>query len=301
MPLIAAGQFSTRTFFAMIALIRSLHWIKNGFVLAPIFFSAQIKNAAMMQLAFCATIVFCLVSSAIYVFNDWCDIEADRVHATKRFRPLATGVVSLKAAFILLILLAVIASTVIIYAKLSFSFCAAVLVFIIINVCYSLGLKHIALLELFLVASGYVIRLIAGSVATHIDLSPWIISETGLIALLLCTGKRRGDIVQSHDPSRMRKSLQEYNLAFLDITLGLLAAATLVIYLLFCVSSYAYSRYGVSVLATAIPVAFGILRFLQVVIVKGGGDNPADLVLRDRFLSLNIGIFVIMFSVLIYS
>src|SRR6185312_10030625 len=150
-----------------------------------------------------------------------------------------------------------------------------------INLAYSLGMKHVPVLELFMVASGFVLRLIAGSVIVGETPSSWIVVCTGLIALMLAAGKRRGDIANAFDQSGGRRSLRHYTLAYLDQIMTVLATATFVTYLLFCISDYAMSRFGTGVAATAVFVLFGIFRFLQIIAVQAGGDSPTDIVLRD--------------------
>jgi decaprenyl-phosphate phosphoribosyltransferase len=156
------------------------------------------------------------------------------------------------------------------------------------------------IVELFFVASGFVIRLIGGAQAIQITLSPWIIIATGMLALLMTAGKRRGDIAQENDESRTRKSLATYNLAFLDSMLTAMTGGTIVVYLLFCVSDYAVERFGARVLITSVPVALGLLRYVQLIIVQGHGESPTDLLLGDRGLLAIVGVFGAAFAYLIY-
>jgi decaprenyl-phosphate phosphoribosyltransferase len=154
--------------------------------------------------------------------------------------------------------------------------------------------------ELFFVASGFVIRLIAGGYAIQIELTPWIIIATGMLALLMATGKRHGDIAHNNDRSSQRKSLASYTLGFLDSTLTALTGGTIVVYLLFCVSEYAVARFGAAVLITSVPVALGLLRYLQLIMVHGHGESPTDLVLGDRGMLAILAVFVAAFIYLIY-
>jgi decaprenyl-phosphate phosphoribosyltransferase len=176
----------------------------------------------------------------------------------------------------------------------------ATVVYLAINFGYSLGIKHLSVVELFFVASGFVIRLIGGAYAVQIVLSPWIIIATGMLALLMAAGKRRGDIAQNNDESSQRKSLTSYTLGFLDSTLTALTGGTIVVYLLFCVSEYAVARFGAGVLITSLPVALGLLRYLQLIMVHGHGESPTDLVLGDRGMLAILAIFCAAFAYLIY-
>jgi decaprenyl-phosphate phosphoribosyltransferase len=281
-------------------LIRVRQWVKNGFVLAPLFFGANLFHRVAVLHALTALLAFCLTSSAVYIFNDWRDIDADRVHALKRTRPLPSGRISVPVALTAMVVLLAGAVGVIWLGGLPRDFWIIMGLYLLINLGYSLGLKQLTVVELFLVSSGFVLRLLAGGVALSIVLSPWIVISTGTIALLLTTGKRRGDIARRNDALGARKSLAGYNLPYLDGVLAALVGATLVVYLLFCVSDYAVGRYGPNILVTAIPVAAGLMRYLQLIIVYDDGDSPSDLVLRDKGLLATVLVFIAIFGALIY-
>ena len=285
---------------ALLELMRPRQWIKNGFVLAPLFFGADLLHRAAVLHALTALAAFCLASSAVYIFNDCRDMEADRLHVLKRGRPLASGLVSVPAALAAMLALLAGAVAIIWLGGLPWHFGLIIALYLAINLGYSLGLKQVGAIELFLVSSGFILRLLGGGIALAVVLSPWIVISTGTVALLVTTGKRRGDIARRNDTQNARKSLAGYNLAFLDSVLSALTGATLVVYLLFCVSDYEVGRYGHIVLVTAVPVAVGLLRYLQLIIVYEDGDSPSDLVLRDRGLFATVLIFVAFFAVLIY-
>ncbi len=285
---------------ALLELMRPRQWIKNGFVLAPLFFGADLLHRTQVVHALIATAAFCLASSAVYIFNDWRDMEADRLHAKKQSRPLASGRISVPMALAAMIALLAGTAAIALLGGLPRAFGLIIAVYLAINLGYSLGLKQVGVIELFLVSSGFILRLLGGGIALGVVLSPWIVISTGTVALLLTTGKRRGDIARRNDTNNARRSLAGYNLAFLDNVLSALTGATLVVYLLFCVSDYAVGRYGHIVLVTAVPVAVGLLRYLQLIIVYEDGDSPSDLLLRDRGLLATVFIFVAFFGVLIY-
>jgi decaprenyl-phosphate phosphoribosyltransferase len=281
-------------------LLRVRQWVKNAFVLAPLFFGFELLHRQSLLRAAAAFAIFCAVSSAVYIFNDWRDLEADRLHRLKRSRPLPSGDVSLRAAALLFAALMAIAAIVAMVAALPREFFVVLAIYVLVNVGYSLGLKQISLIELFLVASGFVLRLLAGAFAIGVHLSQWILIATAMVALLLTVGKRRADIAQQYDVEAGRKSLMAYNVAYLDLVLSALTGGTLVVYLLFCASDYAVGRFGAMVLATALPVALGLLRYLQLVTVTGKGASPTDLVLDDLGMLAILAVFVLMFSALIY-
>jgi 4-hydroxybenzoate polyprenyltransferase and related prenyltransferases len=285
---------------ALAQLLRIRQWVKNGFVLAPVFFGAELLNRDRLIHAAAAFLFFCLAAGMVYIINDWQDIEADRAHAEKRNRPLASGVISGRGAFIVLATLVALAIALMLIVPLPRDFFIVVAIYLAINLAYSLGLKQVALLELFLVASGFVLRLLAGALAIEIRLTQWILIATAMIAFVLTVGKRRDDLAQEYDAGHHRKSLAHYSIGYLDLVLAALTGGTLVVYLLFCASDYAIDRFGPLVLVTALPVAFGLLRYLQLVTVRGKGASPTDLVLEDRGLIATVGIFIAMFAALIY-
>jgi len=285
---------------AILELLRIRQWVKNVFVLAPLFFGDEVFNVVAVTRATSAFVVFCLLSSAAYIFNDWRDMNADRRHTKKAWRPLASGRVSVPAALLALATLIVMAGAIIYLVHLPGTFAVVTAVYLAINLAYSLGIKHVSIVELFFVASGFVIRLIGGAYAIQIWVSPWIIIATAMLALLLATGKRRGDIAQDNDQMSQRKSLSSYNLGFLDSVLTALTGGTIVVYLLFCVSDYAVERFSAGVLTTSVPVAIGLLRYLQLIMVQGYGEAPTDLVLGDRGMLAILVVFGAMFAYFIY-
>ena len=293
------SRFGSGAFAAGIALMRPEQWIKNGFVLVPLFFSGQMSVPLVGQ-AFAGAIGFSLLSSAVYIFNDLRDIEADRLHLKKRNRPLPSGRITPAAAMVLGIALVLASTAVTILAGLPPQLFLIYGAYAAINIVYSLGVKHVAVLELFFVASGYVLRLLAGSIIDGEPLSPWIVACTGLVSLMLVVGKRRADIANALDETVRRRSLAHYSVAYLDQLTTLLAGATTVTYLLFCISDYAMQRFGTDVSITAVFVLFGIFRFLQIVAVQSGGESPTDMVLRDAPIRAAIILWLLSFFVIIY-
>jgi 4-hydroxybenzoate polyprenyltransferase len=281
-------------------LMRPRQWVKSGFILAPLFFGAKLNSSESYAPLSAALISFSLVSSAVYILNDICDAKADRYHERKRLRPIASGAISPGVAGGLGVLLLAAATATAFAAALPPSFYTVLASYLLVNLGYSLGLKHIAVLELFMVSSGFVLRLLVGGIVTDIELSPWIIVATGMISLLLVTGKRRADLALNNDPRSLRRALQGYSIEYLDAVLSAVGGGTLIVFLLFCASDYAERRYGQGILLTSIPVGLGVLRFIQIVMVKKDGDSPTDLVVRDGFILACLGVFMLMMAVLLY-
>jgi decaprenyl-phosphate phosphoribosyltransferase len=291
----------SRATVGLIQLLRPVQWIKNVFVLAPLFFGFRLSDPRAVIDALIAAAIFCVLSSAIYVFNDLRDIGADRVHPKKRFRPLASGTVTPAAAVAAMVALLVTAVLLAYLAGFGRYFVATLVAYVAASASYSLGLKRVALLELFIVASGYVLRVITGCFAVDVAPSQWLLSATGVVALLLVTGKRRAEIADGLDPDNNRQSLRGYNLVFLDSMLSMLGSITIITYLMFTVSDYAAERYGSRYLMlSAVFVAYGVLRYLQVLKTSTGADAPTELVIRDGGLIGAVGLWVLFMAILLY-
>ena len=276
-------------------LIRWNHWAKNVFVLAPLFFSGDyydIGNVAQVLKAF---FIFCLVSSCVYIFNDLLDFEADSAHNKKRLRPLPSGRISKPMAVLILSIMFISACLLLYTLRMPINFIYVVLLYTLINLIYSTGLKHIPVLELMLVSSGFVLRLVGGGEALSIVLSPWIIVATASLSLLITVAKRRSDLVQKSDPEEQRASLTGYNVEFLNSLLSILVSVTIVVYVIFSISDYATERHSQFIIFSSIPVLIGMFRFLQLAIVFERGDFPTELITRDKGMVASILLFVCIF------
>jgi 4-hydroxybenzoate polyprenyltransferase len=270
-------------------LIRPTQWTKNVFVLAPLLFGFKLTTPVYVGKALLAAVVFCLLASALYVVNDLIDSDADRNHAKKRARPLAKGEIAKAQALIVFTALIVLAILIGVYAHFELEFWYFIGLYAALNLSYSFGLKHVSLLELFMVASGYMLRLLAGCAAVDEVPSPWILAATGTIALLITAGKRRGEIAENNDPGQHRRSLRFYNLPFLDSVITMLAGVTVVTYLLFTTSDYAIERYhSPYFVSTSVFVLYGVLRYLQLAKVSDHADDPTTLILTDRSIGIAV-------------
>jgi 4-hydroxybenzoate polyprenyltransferase len=286
--------------YSYIALARPKQWVKNGAVLAGLFFSERIDRATSIEQSIAATAAFCLVSSAVYCVNDIADRAADATHPEKRNRPLASGALQPRDATIAAVVLVLVASGIVVASGLAWQVPAIMAGYLVLNVAYSLWLKHLALLDVVVIASGFVLRLVAGTYAVGVPPSSWIVLCTGLLSLFLALGKRRGDL--EREGIAERPSLDGYTIAFIDQALGMMGAATVVVYALFTVSDYAQFRFHAEALyLTTFPVVVGILRYLQVVVVQGVYGSPADIVLRDRPLQLIGAIWIGLFAIFVYA
>lgn len=300
LPAVAAPRRDRGRVAAYASLVRVKQWVKNSFVLAGVFFSDQLFDASTLVHSILAATAFCFASSAVYVFNDLQDRAADAAHPEKRHRPLATGEVSLREAQALIV--AFLAGAVLIVGLVGFPWQVAAFMgaYVVANGLYSAWLKHLSIVDVLIIALGFVLRLETGIYAVDVEPSSWIVLCTGLLSLFLALAKRRCDLLLELKDNR--RSLKGYTIAYIDQALGMMGAATIVVYALFTVSDYAQMRFDAPLLyLTTFPVVLGILRHLQITVVEGRYASPADLVLRDRPLQLVIVVWVVMFSFVVYA
>jgi decaprenyl-phosphate phosphoribosyltransferase len=268
----------------VIKLIRPHQWIKNFFIFAPLFFTFNFQIGVITTVAIGFTL-FSLAASSIYVLNDYHDIAEDRAHPTKKNRPLASGVVSKSTAIALMGLLFVISLGG--AMLLSASFAMILGIYIIMNIAYTFGLKHISILDITIIAIGFVLRIYAGSVLIENTPSMWIILVTFLLALFLAFAKRRDDCLLALDGKKTRKNIDGYNLEMVNAAMTLMAGVTVVAYIMYTVSPEVIERLGThNLYITALFVIIGILRYMQLTFVEQNSGSPTKLVLKDRFLQL---------------
>jgi len=284
---------------AIIRLIRPRQWVKNAFVVAPLFFTPEAMTRSGITAVAIAVIAFCCVASAVYVINDWADREADRQHPVKRNRPLAAGTVSLPAAAATIAVLLAIAAALATLLPLRFTYVVAT--YFVLNVAYSQFLKHVSLLDVLIISVGFVLRIMAGSAAIGIETTVWIIVCAFLLALFMALAKRRDDLVKAMSSSH-RTSLKGYNLAFIDQSLTMVMGSLLVSYLIYTTDSAVIAKFGTNKLYLTAPfVAAGVLRYLQITLVEEDSGSPTDVVLTDRFLIATVAGWVATFAILIYG
>ncbi len=280
--------------------MRPHQWVKNGFVLAPLIFARQLTEPTSLlasALAFCA---FSAVASAIYLLNDAMDVERDRLHPSKRHRPIASGALPVRVALAAAALLAP--------GGLALAWLtqpgavATIATYLVVNIAYSIRLKHIALLDVFIIALGFLLRVIAGALAVGVGISPWLLICTFFVALFMAFGKRRAELEElGGDATGHRAALAEYNAGFVDKALAALMAMTVMSYALYTIDALVIARLGTDALVLTVPlVLFGVLRYLYQ-IHRGQGGSPTTLVLRDHVLQATVGVYVLMVTAAIYG
>lgn len=288
----------------LIKIIRPQQWIKNVFVLVPLFFGGSLLDTADIFAALVTTVAFCLVASAIYCLNDIIDVEDDRRHPVKCHRPIASGNVSVAQGYVCMAALAIgsLASTLILGGEEGVKTAAVIVVYLLLNIAYCLWLKRFAIVDVCVIAFGFVLRLIAGGIATDIELSNWIVLMTFLLTLFLSLAKRRDDVVRMNETGHApRKNTVRYNLEFLNQAITITATVTLVCYVMYTVSPEVENRIGTHYLyLTTVFVLLGILRYLQLTIVDNKSGDPTKTMLRDRMLQMVVAMWLLSFLLIIY-
>jgi 4-hydroxybenzoate polyprenyltransferase len=272
--------------------LRPQQWIKNLFIFAPLVFSQNILNLPFLVTTIEAFAAFCLVSSAHYIFNDLRDIEEDRRHPVKSLRPLASG--RLKKGPAVVALLVIGAAGIALSATIDTPFLLIVLGYLILQTAYSMWLKHVVILDVFVVAAGFLIRVVAGGLAIRVEISSWLLICTILLALFLAMGKRRHELVLlDKDATIHRPILREYNTYLLDQMISVVTASTLVAYCLYTISEETVAKFGTRNLVFTVPfVLYGIFRYLYLIHQKAEGGTPEALIIRDKPLLIDIFLWV---------
>ncbi|MDE3016096.1 MAG: UbiA prenyltransferase family protein [Pseudomonadota bacterium] len=273
---------------SILTLLRPRQWIKNGFVLAPLFFARRFMDPQAWVLATLATLAFLAVSCAVYIVNDWHDMEEDRLHPTKRLRPLAAGKVTRREAALLAIIF--VAAAAALLMRLPGSCAAAAELYATFNLAYTFFLKRLALIDVFLIATGYVLRVLTGCYALSVTVSPWIILTTFLLALFLGFGKRYHEIGIS-GYAEAKPNLRQYNRDLLDRLVTITGGAALITYAIYTVD-VAHATGRLSIVYTVAFVAFGLFRYLQSIYVYNQGGEPENVIFRDKWQLANMAIWL---------
>ena len=285
-------------------LLRVEQWVKNLFVFLPVFFSGKIMDTDLFSKSCVAFIVFSLTASCIYILNDYMDIELDKRHPEKRNRPLASGAIGKKTAigiFVLLIILAVGFTLYMQNQGLEIQeFATVIISYFVINILYTFKLKHVAIVDICIIATGFVLRVLAGGYITGIVVSQWAILLTFILALVLAIGKRRGELINAQINGKTRKALDGYNVQFADIALSISCALAIVCYLMFTLSPEVQQKFHPRVFYTVIFVVFAFLRYLQQTLVYNKTESPTKIIYKDHYIQATMLLWLIAFLLQIY-
>jgi 4-hydroxybenzoate polyprenyltransferase len=281
--------------------LRPRQWVKNLFVVAPLFFSKQMADLTIVVRVLAAFALFCLFSSSIYLINDVIDLEKDKKHPEKSRRPLASGLLSVRTAIAAATLLLALAAT--------GSFCLDKRLLLVgaiywsVNLLYAFSLKHFVIIDVICIATGFVLRVVAGGIAVQVPSSHWILTTTIFLSLFLGFGKRKGEIALSVGCSNddSRPVLRNYSVQLLDQFLVVCATASIMSYALFALSDYTFARFGTRNLVYTTPfVIFGIFRYFYLIEFTNFYENPTEALFTDRPLMLSILLWVACVVTIIY-
>ena len=270
----------------LVVSLRPRQWVKNLFLFAGLVFGQKLFTPAVWT-AGAAFLIFCALSGAVYLLNDVADRERDRLHPDKRHRPVAAGHLSVPAAVTAAIVLIVAGLAASVW--LSRGFALAALSYVALLTAYSAWLKHLVIVDVLVVAIGFVLRAVAGALAVQVAISGWLLICTFLIALFLALGKRRHEVLTLEGAAPQHRAiLAEYSAALLDQMIAVVTASTVTAYALYTMSPETVAKFHTALLPATLPfVLYGIFRYLYLLYQRHLGGNPADAVLRDRALLLN--------------
>jgi len=279
---------------------RPLQWIKNSFVLAPLVFAERLTDPESVLTSFGAGFLFCLLSSSVYYLNDGFDREIDRLDARKRMRPIASGRITQRVAFYVAII--GIATCLLCSMLLSGSLTVVLSLYSVLMIAYSAILRKVAFADVISIALGFVLRVVAGSVVLDVPFSVWLLICTFFIAVLLAIGKRLGELSDMDDAlSVNRPSFMMADKSVLDMSLGVVAASTVVSYTLYTVSDMTASKFDGSGLVLTVPlVLYGVMRYLYLVSIGKGIHNPSLLVLTDKGIRYVVFVWLLLVILIIY-
>ena len=285
-------------------LVRSLRpqqWTKNLFVFAGLLFSGRLLDRGAWPSAVAAFLIFCGLSGAVYLVNDVLDRAADAQHPIKRYRPVASGEVSPGVALIAALVLAIMCVGAATFVNTSLTIAAVV--YLVLLAAYSAALKHYVIIDVLTLASGFVLRAVAGAVAIDVPISRWLLVCSTLLALFIGLSKRRHELTLLSDGAAShRPILQEYSPYLLDQMISVVTAATLIAYSVYTINSETAERLGSDRLGLTIPfVLYGIFRYLYLVHRRDGGGSPSELLLTDRPLLACVALWVAAVALVLYT
>jgi len=284
-----------------ITLLRPKHWVKNLFLFVPLFFAGRFFELDEIVLLTAGFFSFSFLASSIYIINDYRDVEDDKKHPEKRRRPLASGAVNKTYALVLSVSLTIIGFVLAYLVDRSGKFLFISGIYYIMNLLYSFGLKNIAIVDILILAAGFVLRVKGGAELAHLNTTEWFIIMTFLLALFMAIAKRRDDVMlKISTGTEMRKSMKGYSLEFLNMMLGLFCAILIVSYINFTVTPAAHEKYGYRLFYTSLFVIAALMRYLQITLIHNKAGSPTDVLYKDRFIQITLLLWAASFFVILY-
>ncbi len=280
--------------------MRPRQWIKNFVLFAALIFAKKLGDPVLLLRAIIAFLLFCAASGAVYIINDLFDADRDRRHPVKARRPIASRALGTVPALTAVTLL--LTGSLMVGFTVSVPFGVVLLIYVTLNVVYSLWLKEVVIVDVMVIAAGFVLRAVGGAVVIEVTISTWLILCTILLALFLAFCKRRQELAGLPDPHEHRAILREYSVEFLDQMIGVVTASTVTAYMMYTVSPEVEMKLGTQYLYFTVPfVLYGIFRYLYLVHKKGAGGSPTQALLTDRPLLVCVGLWVLTVVLLVYG
>ncbi|MGI4751395.1 MAG: UbiA prenyltransferase family protein [Janthinobacterium lividum] len=281
-------------------LFRVSHYLKNGYIFLPLFFSGELLNQSKFLKSLPVFFAFCLIASSIYIFNDLMDIDFDQQHPIKKNRPIPSGKINKVEAYLLSFFLCL--SSLVIAFSSSYLVGCVILCYFVLNVLYSVKLKNFALIDVTIISIGFNLRVIAGGLACTIIVSKWLMIMVFLLSMFQALSKRMDDLyLMAKDINKqVRRSIHGYSIEFLQIVLSMLTGVMLVCYIMYIISPEIITRLGEYSYFTTLFVLLGLLRYLQLTFVKKASGSPVKILTKDRFIQLSILCWILTFAILIY-
>lgn len=276
----------------ILSLMRVKHYIKNLLIFLPLFFSGSFTNINLVITNIIGFISFCLLASSIYIFNDVCDIEKDKLHSTKCNRPIASGKVSKTKAIILMVICLIMA---IVLSSKNILALTMMLIYGVLNILYSLKLKNVPIIDVTVIVAGFVLRLVYGGIISNIVISNWLYLVVIAISFYMGYGKRRNEILMQNEETRT--VLKNYSYEFLDKNMYLSAALAIVFYTLWCVENS--TKYAINLIFTVPLVMIIIMKYSLDIEIKSDGD-PVNVILNDKWLITLTAIYGILLTFMVY-
>lgn len=289
---------------SILRLTRPKQWIKNFFVFIPMFFGGELFDLHSVWLAVLTFFAFSLIASSIYCYNDIVDVDADRHHPVKCLRPIASGEVSIRMGYILMTLTFCLGMGILLLLppEVMSQVMAVIVFYYVLNLAYCSKLKQFAILDVCIVAFGFVLRILAGGFACELALSNWIVIMTFLLTLFMSFAKRRDDVLRMNETGEApRKNTVRYNLTFINQAITITASVTLVCYIMYCVSPEVSERFDTPYLyLTFVFVLLGLLRYIQIAVVDKKSGDPTKVILKDHFSQVIVIAWILTFLLMIY-
>ncbi|MCG8475374.1 MAG: UbiA prenyltransferase family protein [Cytophagales bacterium] len=294
------GTLILSSFASVLKLMRVKHYTKNLFLFIPLFFSGELLSSAYLVDLLFAFLAFCLVASALYTFNDLMDVEKDRMHPAKKNRPIAAGLINIKTGYLIFAMLLLLGMG--LGVVVSARFFIYLGIYFAINMLYSTYLKHFSIIDIVLVSTGFVLRVLAGGEVAQVAISHWLIIMVFFLAMLLALAKRRDDaLILEKQAVASRKNIRQYPTYFIDAGIGMLCGVIIVAYLMYCLSPEVMERLdNQRIFYTTFFVITGVLRYLQITLVENKSGSPTYVLLHDRFTAINLLIWGIYFFLILY-